>query len=103
MPINVETPETKKVYSLYVNKQNYIIQDFTDYNFEIKVQCLYGYQQPNIKNKLLNNDSEILRYNDFYYLSFNRKALLKKGREIKTMWIEELQTALNKVENIVIK
>ena len=73
-------------YLLYINKQNR----------EIKVK------KPHKGLSDVSFTEEVQRYNDNYYYSTNRKALVEKGRIIKAFWIAEVQAELDKLNAIKI-
>lgn len=48
----------------------------------------------------LNYTEEVTYYNDCYFICLNRDPLVKKAREIKRAWIEELESALNDLKQV---
>lgn len=49
-----------------------------------------------------NPTEEVVRYNDLYYISTDRKALKKKALEIKEKWINETTKELEEIKQIKI-
>lgn len=47
--------------------------------------------------------SKALRYNDFYYLSDSRNALVDKALEIRDSWMAEHEASIEKLKNINFK
>ena len=79
-----------KVYALYHDKRHRIIK------IECASRLLSEYE------RLYASNEEIVYYNENYYLSLNRKALLYKGREMKQQWIDECKEELRLIEAIKI-
>lgn len=44
----------------------------------------------------------IYRYNDNYFFSFSRKALIQKARQMKEEWVKELEVKLEMYKGIKI-
>ena len=91
-----------KVYALYHTKPSFPLSR----EYALKIDSKQYWQSEIIVNLLKVGqgvtNSEVVRYNDCYYISFNRKALLTKAREIKQQWIEEQKAVLDEIEAIKI-
>jgi hypothetical protein len=90
----------KKVYALYHRAPN------NDYlhrygEYKIKISCeSHWMEQYNMVEK---SDEQIIYYNENYFISFSRTALVKKAREIKAEWLKQENEIIAKIEDIVIK
>lgn len=84
----------KKIYALY-----YKIWEDGKYSLEISTsKTLNSYA-----DRLTGDNKAVIQFNEYYYLSFSRAALVKKAEEIKEGWLRDLQKRLQEVEAIVIK
>ena len=80
-----------KVYALYHDKRRHIIK------IECRACWLSEYER-----LYYHSNEEVFYYNENYYLSLNRKALLHKGKEMKQQWIDECKEKLKRIEEIKI-
>lgn len=76
------------MFQLYVNK----------IKKELKISPLSNLMID--KNRITN---EVTLYNDFYFVSLNRKVLRDKANSIKEQWIREAEEEANNFKNIKIK
>lgn len=73
-------------YTLFINKEKSII--------EVKKATIA------FRNVVFSED--VWHYNNNYYVSTNRKALIAKATEIKEQWITEAKERLDALEQIKI-
>ena len=81
----------KKIYALYFNEQK----------LEMKITCEKHWE--NQRTFLENNPNDVCYYNPTNFLSFSRSALIKKAREIKSIWLQKQYENISKIANIEIK
>ena len=86
-----------KVYGLFHRESSYMNDKFC-----LKIESNKTLQRIEYVNFLNKAGTEIAEYNDVYYLSFSRKALLAKAREIKQQWIDKQKAVLAEIEAIKI-
>ena len=86
-----------KVYALHHNEPSYISGQY-----QLSIETRKIWQAEGIVKFVNAAGTEIVRYNDVYYLSFNRKALRAKAQEIKQQWIDKHQALLAEIEAIKI-
>ncbi len=83
-----------KVYALY--------HEYISGRYCLTINSCKIWQTEGTINLVNKSDTEIVEYNDVYYLSFNRKALVAKAREIKQQWIDKHKATLAEIEAIKI-
>lgn len=90
----------KKVYALFHQepKPNYLQQN---HKYEIKIQCNKYWM--NDAEKLEKSKEDVMYYNENYFISFSRAALVRKAKEIQAEWIEKKKNEIAEIEAIVIK
>ena len=86
-----------KVYALHHDEPSYISG-----RYQLSIDTRKIWQAEGIVKFVNAAGTEIVRYNDVYYLSFNRKALRVKAQEIKQQWIDKHQALLAEIEAIKI-
>ena len=86
-----------KVYALLHDEPSFITG-----KYRLVIESRKLWQSEGIIKFINAAGTEIVRYNDVYYLSFSRKALLAKAREIKQQWIDKQKAVLAEIEAIKI-
>ena len=86
-----------KVYALLHSKPSRVSD-----RYRLKIESGKILQRPEYINCLNKAGTEIAMYNDVYYISYSRKALLVKAREIKQEWIDKQKAVLAEIEAIKI-
>ena len=86
-----------KVYALLHDEPSFV----TD-KYRLAIESRKVWQAEGIIKFINTAGTEIVRYNDVYYLSFSRKTLLAKAREIKQQWLDKQKTVLAEIEAIKI-
>ena len=86
-----------KVYALLHSKPSYVSD-----KYRLKIESTQAWQGENTITFINKAGTEIVKWNDVYYLSFSRKALLAKAREIKQEWLDKQKAVLNEIEAIKI-
>ena len=86
-----------KVYGLFHDEPSCICAKYS-----LKIDSNKTWQREDVIDFINKSGTEIVEYNDVYYLSFSRKALLTKAREIKQQWIDKQKAILNEIEAIKI-
>ncbi len=86
-----------KVYALLHSEPSYVSD-----KYRLTLKSTQTWQGENIIAFVDKAGTEIVQWNDVYYLSFSRKALLAKAREIKQEWIDKQKAVLNEIEAIKI-
>ena len=72
------------IYQLYIDDKNY----------ELKLSKAHkSFEREKV-------GEDILHYNDNYFLSTSRKALLKEALAVKEMWLKDLEEKLEKVKSL---
>ena len=87
----------QKVWALHHDEPSYISG-----RYQLSIDSRKIWQAEGIVKFINAAGTEIVRYNDVYYLSFNRKALRAKAQEIKQQWIDKHQALLAEIEAIKI-
>lgn len=80
-----------KVYALY----------FNDDTYEIKISCEKHWESE--RKRLEESDETIIKFNDFYFLSFSRMLLVHKAKGIRNYWLNKQYESIKKIANIEIK
>lgn len=78
----------KEYYGLYHNKEK----------MEITI-----IKNPNCAINSNDVTDEVIYFNNCYYVSTNRKALMAKAENLREEWIDEAKEVLNKLLSMVIK
>lgn len=86
-----------KVYALLHDEPSFITG-----KYRLTLESKKTWQAEGIIKFINAAGTEIVRYNDVYYLSFSRKALLAKAREIKQRWLDKQKAVLAEIEAIKI-
>ena len=79
------------MYKLYHNKNG----------LEIEISKVKDFQKWFLEIPCTGN--EVVRYNDCYYVSNNRKALNELAKKMKEEWIKDKETLLEQYSNMEIK
>ena len=53
--------------------------------------------------KLLDGEENIYYYNEFYVLSDSKKSLVEYANKLRTKWISELQSEIDKLNSLTFK
>ena len=93
----MEQNKRLKVYALLHDEPSFITG-----KYRLVIESKKLWQAEGIIKFINAAGTEIVRYNDVYYLSFSRKALLAKAREIKQQWLDKQKTVLAEIEAIKI-
>ena len=88
----------QKVWALYHDEPS----SYVCGHYQLKIDSGKIWQRDDVINFINVAGTEIVRWNDVYYLSFSRKALLAKAREIKQQWIDKQKAVLAEIEAIKI-
>ena len=86
--------EMIKIYQLYYDKKAAIIK------VSLLTKALYNTA---IDKRLANQPQDYIDYyNNNYFVSLSRKALVQKAREMKEEWVKEAESNLELYKNIKI-
>ena len=85
----------QKVYALLHDEPSFITG-----KYRLVIESRKLWQAEGIIKFINTAGTEIVRY--VYYLSFSRKALLAKAREIKQQWLDKQKAVLAEIEAIKI-
>lgn len=90
----------KKVYALFHQEPapNYLQWDK---KYEINISCEKVWMCA--AEKLEKSEEDVMYYNENYYISFSRAALIKKAKEIQSEWINKKKNEIAEIEAIIIK
>lgn len=80
-----------KIYALYFNEDTH----------EMKISCESHWEDE--RKKLEESDESIIKFNNFYFLSFSRMLLVHRAREIRNYWLSKQYETIKKIANIDIK
>lgn len=86
--------EQKKIYQLYHDKEKGILKVSP-----MKKTFFNTYIDKDLANQ---QQDYILYYNQCFFFSLSRKALVQKAREMKEEWIKELEVKLDICKSIKI-
>ena len=73
--------ERKKIYGLYLSNEKYIIKIENTSVFDDSVR----------RYNLLTEDKQICKWNSCLYLSFSKKILKEKAKEVREQYITEIK------------